>query len=179
MKIGGHFFGKGTEFDQVINRQLFLFELTDRNERPIHRNRTNHRVETRAISQTGVHIGVRFIDATAHSGNDFVDDPQEVLFVLKGDVGQLQFTCTFHENLFRTVHENIVHGVVFQKRLKRAKARHFVIQILAELKPLFTVQNQTFFFESFRGNRVDFLTQIALGRFFERREVQVVQQRLV
>jgi hypothetical protein len=38
--------------------------------------------------QTGVAIGVRFVDPAAHGGHDLVDDPQEVAFVAEGDVGQ-------------------------------------------------------------------------------------------
>ncbi len=75
LKVDGHLFGKGPKVHQVINAQLVLFELTNGNERTINRDRWDHRVETRAILQTGVNIGVGFINTTTHRRDDLVDDP--------------------------------------------------------------------------------------------------------
>ncbi len=36
--------------------------------------------------KTGIHIGVGFVNTTTNGGDDFVDDPQQVLFVFERDV---------------------------------------------------------------------------------------------
>ncbi len=64
----------------------------------VHRDRRHHAVETRAVGKTGVAIGVRFVDPATHGGHDLVDDPQQVAFVLEGDVGQRQLAAAFDED---------------------------------------------------------------------------------
>ena len=102
-----------------------------------------------------------------------------MLFVLEGDVGQFQLAITFHENLLWAVDQNIVDRVVLQQGFQRAKTRHLEIQILVQGLAFLAVQHDPHGFQSFGGNRVDFLTQIHLGRLFKGGEVQVVQQGLV
>ena len=66
LQIGGHFFGEGAELHQIVDAQLVLLEFTNGDERAIDRDRRHHRVETRAVLQTGVDVGVAFVDAAAH-----------------------------------------------------------------------------------------------------------------
>ncbi|OIQ68463.1 hypothetical protein GALL_499440 [mine drainage metagenome] len=46
LKIGGHFLGEGAELHQIRDCQLFLLELTNRNQAAVDRNRGHHGVET-------------------------------------------------------------------------------------------------------------------------------------
>jgi hypothetical protein len=90
LKIRRHLFGEGAEIHQVVDAQLFLLELTNGDERAIHANRRHHGVETRAVLETGVDIGVRFVDAATHGGHDLVDDAQQVAFILEPHIRQFQ-----------------------------------------------------------------------------------------
>jgi hypothetical protein len=155
LEIGGHLLGEGAEADEVVDRQLLLLELPDRDERAVHRDRRHHRVEARAVGEAGVDIGVRFVDAPAHGGHDLVDDPQKVLLVLEGRVGELQLARAFDEDLLRAVHEDVVDRVVLQERLERAKARHLVEEVLVELLALLAVEDDRHLLERLGRDRDD------------------------
>ena len=88
LQVGRHLFGEGAEADEVVDPELLLLEFPDRDEAAVHRDRRDHRVEARAVGKAGVDIGVGFVDPAAHGRHDLVDDPQQVAFVLEGDVGQ-------------------------------------------------------------------------------------------
>ena len=97
-------------------------------------------------------------------------------FVFECRIGEFQLAGAFDEYLMRTVHKNIVNGVVFQKRLKRAKARHFVIEVLIKRMAFFAIENDAHFVECLTGNGHDLCAQIAFSRSFQRAKVQVIEQ---
>ncbi len=179
LKIDRHLFGEGAELDQVVDRQLFLLELPDRDQRAVDRDRRHHGVEARAVGQAGVDIGVRFIDPPAHRRHDLVDDPQQVAFVLEGDVGQLQLAGAFDEDLMRAVDQDIVDRVVLQQRLQRAEAGDLVVELLVQRLPFLAVQHHGHLFQRLAGDRGDLGPQVGFGGLVQRREVQVVQKPLV
>ena len=108
-----------------------------------------------------------------------VDDPQKVLFILEGRVGQFQATGTFHKNLLGAVDQNIVDGVVFQKRFQGTETRHLVVKVLVQGLTLFAVQDHAHFIKRFTGDGDDFRPQVAFCRLIQGAEVQVVEKALV
>ena len=176
LKVGGHFLGKGAELHQVVDAQLVLFEFPDGNEAAVHRDGGHHGVEARAVLEAGVDVRVGFVHAPAHGGHDLVDDPQQVAFVLEGDVGQFQLARAFHEDLLRAVDQNIVDRLILEQGFERTEAHHLVKQFLVQDLTVLAVEDDVLFLKEFRRNRLDFLTQIVFGRGFQRREVQVVEQ---
>jgi hypothetical protein len=156
-----------------------FLELTNGDKAAIHANRRNHGVETRAVLETGVDVGVGFVDAAAHGGHDLVDDAQEVAFILEPHIRQFQATRAFHEDAVGAVHQNIVDRVVLQKRLKRAKARHLVEQLDVQHLAVFAVQDHAHLRHLLAGDGVDFRAQLAFLRRLKRRKVQVVQKTVV
>ena len=60
--------------DQVVDDQLPLGELANRERRAAHGQRRDHRVHAAAIGKAGIHQRLRAIDAPAHVGHDPLDD---------------------------------------------------------------------------------------------------------
>jgi hypothetical protein len=61
---------------------------------------------------------VRFINASPYSGNNLVDDPQQMLFIFKSDIAEHQLAVTFYKDLMRAIDQNIVNSVIFQQGFK-------------------------------------------------------------
>ena len=97
-------------------------------------------------------------------------------FVLEGDVGQFQLAVAFDKNLLRAVDQNIVDGVVFQQRFKRAEAFDLVVQLLVQRMAFVAVQNDAAFLQEFGCDCADFVAQVLFRRGFQRGQVQTVQQ---
>lgn len=122
LQIERDFLGKGAEAHQIGNAQLFLLEFPNGNKATVHRHRRHHAVEAAAIGKAGVAIGVAFVHPAAHRRHDLVDDPQQVAFILEGDVGQLQLARAFHKDPVRPVDQNIVDRFVLEQRLQAGQS---------------------------------------------------------
>ena len=67
------------DLDQLGEIERLLGEFTDRDQRAIDADRPHRNVDARAILQARIAERMRFVDAAADRGNDFIDDPQKVL----------------------------------------------------------------------------------------------------
>ena len=175
LKIGGHFLGKGPEFHQIVDAQLVLLEFPDGNQAAIHRDGGHHGIEARAIGKAGVDIGVGFVHAPTHRRHDLVDDTQEMLFILEGDVAEFELARAFDKDLVRAIDENIVDRVILEQGFKRTEALDLVIEFLGELRTVLAVEDDAFFFENLAGNRADFGPQVGFGGRIERGQIEVIE----
>ena len=81
---------------------------------------------SRLCSGVSIDEGRGFVDPPTDRAHHFLDDPQQVLFILEGDVAELQLAAAFDEDALRPVDENIVDRLVLQQRFKRTEAKQFV-----------------------------------------------------
>ena len=76
-----HFGGDGLEFDQLICAERASAEAADRQRRAVESEWRNDGVYTGAVGQAGVDHRRRLVDAPPDTGNDAVDDLQQVTIV--------------------------------------------------------------------------------------------------
>src|SRR6185369_1844408 len=84
-----------TESDELIERQLVLFEFADRECRSVDRKRGNNRVDARTVRQAGVADRRGFVDAPADLADDALADVQQLLVVAKANSGFLDLSLDF------------------------------------------------------------------------------------
>src|SRR6266404_403024 len=101
-------------------------EAAYRKMRAINRQRRNDHIDARAVSETRIHHGRRFIHAPADGRYDFVDDVHEVRIVLEHDVAFLKNACALYIDLLGPVDKNVVDGWVLEEWLKRTKAEDLI-----------------------------------------------------
>ena len=87
-EVGG-LAGERTLLDEVVDGELLLGELTNRERRSLHRERRDDGVHTRAIGQAGVTHGRRLVDATTDLGDDALDHPAQMVVGDEPGIGQL------------------------------------------------------------------------------------------
>ena len=78
-----HAFGHGQLLDQILALELIAAETADREQRAVHRDRRNGRIDARAIGQAGVDERRRLIHAPAHARHHFLDNAQQVRVILE------------------------------------------------------------------------------------------------
>jgi hypothetical protein len=178
LQIRRHLLGEGAEANEVVDREFLLLELPDRDKASVHRDRRHHRVKARAVSESGVDIGVRFVDATTDGGHDLVDDPQEVLLVLEGRVAERELARALDEDLLRAVHQDVVDRVVLKERFERAEARHLVEEVLVELLALLPVEDDRHLFQRFGRDRDDLGAQVASDAVSSAERLRLSRRRL-
>ncbi len=176
LEIGRHVLREGAEGDQILDAELLLLELADRDEAAVDRDGGHHRVEAAAVLQPRVDIGVALVDAAADRADDLVDDAQQVLLVLEGHVRERQLSGPLDEDAVRAVDQDVVDVVVLQQRLERAQAGDLVVELGGERGALLAAQDDVHLAQRLGGDVGDLGAQVLLGRGLERGEVELVQQ---
>ena len=85
-------------FDQLVERELVLFEFADGQCGPVNRQRRGDGVDTRAVMQTRVADRRGFIDAPANLADDALTDVEQLLVIAEADAGALNFAGNFDVN---------------------------------------------------------------------------------
>ena len=79
------FFVIDSVFDKIVDREFILLKFTDGNAGTVNGNRTNNRINTRAIRQARIDSGAVCIHTAPQRENDAVNDPQNMVIVIKSD----------------------------------------------------------------------------------------------
>ena len=176
LEIGRHGLGEGAESDQIVDAELLLLELADRDQRAVHGDGRHHGVEARAVLEARVDVGVRLVHAPADGRDDLVDDPHEVLLVAERHVRERQLARALDEDLAGPVDEDVVHVVVAQQGLQRAEPLHLVEELLSEAHALVAAEHHPHLLERFGRDGVDLGAQVRIGGALQRREVELVEE---
>ena len=120
-------------FDQVIQLQRILAELSDRERRPVDRKRRDDGIDARPVRKPGIHHGRRLIDAAPDARDDPLDDLLQMGIVLESDGRQFETAIALDEDLLVTIHEDVVDGLIRQQRLQRPQPQHLVQNVLCDL----------------------------------------------
>jgi len=96
--------------------------------------------------EAGVHHGGGLIDASAHPGNDAVDNVSQVGVVAKPHRAPFQFATSFHIDETATVDQYIRHRGVGQQGFQRPEAQHLVFDQLNHALPRGGIQRYRLLF---------------------------------
>src|SRR5829696_2468239 len=118
---------------QLVEGQLVLLELADRQRRPVDRERRSDDVDARAVGQARVADRRRFVDAAADLADDPLADVHQLLIVAEADIGELDLAGDLDVGLVRPVHHHVGDVVARQQRLERAVAEDVVADVVEQL----------------------------------------------
>src|SRR4029079_16459826 len=121
------------EFDQLIEGQLVLFELTNGERGPVDRQRRHDGVDAAAVGETRVAYRRRFVDAPADLADDALADVEKLLIVAEPDAGALDLAGDFDEHRARAVDHDVGDVVARQQGLERTVAEHVVADVFEQL----------------------------------------------
>ena len=111
-------------------------ELSDGDDRSDQGERSNDGVHAGAIRKPGVHPRAQLVDAPTHRGDDPVDDPPDVLVVLKDDVDPLDLAVALDVDVAGAVDHHLGDRIVEEQRLERPEAGGLVDHFLDQAEPL-------------------------------------------
>ena len=118
---------------QLIERQLVLLELTDRQRGAVDGERRRDHVDAGAVEQARVADRRGFVDAAADLADDALADVHQLRAVAEADVGELDFAADFDEGALRTVDHDVGDVVARQQRLERTEAEHVVADVVEQV----------------------------------------------
>ena len=124
------------EVDEIVDGVGLLREPADRQERTADRHRVDHRVDARAVEQSGVDHRRRLVDAPADLADDLVDRPAQVVLVDELDIGALELAAPLDVDHLRAVHHDFGDARVVQEAVDRAVAERVVGDVLDQLRTL-------------------------------------------
>ena len=128
--------GESFVLDQLLGGQRRGTEPPNGEDGAVHRERGNDGVDARAIGQPRVHHRRRFINPPPHTGDDLVDDLEQVAVIAESNARLAEHAATFHVHRAVGVHQDVVDGVVLEQLLKGPEAEDFVEDFLGDAVPL-------------------------------------------
>src|SRR5262249_4829795 len=154
-------------------------KLADGQERPVHGDRWDGDIDSRAIEQPGIAHRLGFIDAPAHGGDDLVDDPQQVAIVLEANRGELEPAGALHEDFGAGVDQYVVDRRVLEQRLERPQTGHLVDHVGDDPVLLLLVELKLLGAQGLPDQSADLLAEILKRQLLDGRQVDLVEQPLM
>ena len=173
----GAMFRDGAERLQLLQRELVAAEFSDRQCRPVDRQRRHDHVDARAVRQARVADRARFIDAPADLADDALTDVQDLRVVAKANVGALNFAFDFDIDRVRAVHHDVGDVVAREQRLERPVTQHVVADVLEQLFLLGDRHHDVLDRDDLADDVADFLARRHRIELGELREVDRLDQR--
>jgi len=123
---------EAAQAEQIVHVQPVQAELANGEDRTVDGQGRDDRVDTRAVRQTGIHHGARFIDPPAHLRDDAFDDVEQMHVILEAGVGDLQLAETFDVDLAAGIDQDIGDSRVVQEGLERAQPESLVEDLFGQ-----------------------------------------------
>ena len=101
--------------DEIDVEELLFGELPDGDAGPDQRKGMDDAVDARAIGETGVYVGLAFIDATADGRNNAFDDGHHGMLIHERLLGHLKSAILFDKNSVVSVHHNFGDRVIVEE----------------------------------------------------------------
>src|SRR6185437_5481281 len=175
----GHSRAQRADFHELGEIEWLLGKLTDRDEGAIDTDRTHRDVDARAVQQARVAERVRFIDAAANCGNDFIDDTEKVLLVLEAHRQRLEYAGPFDIDAFMPVDQDIVDRRIIEERLERTQTGHLVENFRDEIAEFLGIERKALDQHILRNKLLDVPANFFFGYFIQRREIDFLDQTAV
>ena len=118
---------------QLIESELVLLKLTNRQRRPVNRQRRRDHVDARAVEQTRVADRRRVVDAATHLADDALTDVHQLRIIPEANVGELNLTADLDVGFRRAVHHDVGDVITAEQRLQRTITEHVVANIVEQL----------------------------------------------
>src|SRR3984957_2415439 len=130
------------ELDQLIERQLVLLKLADRQCSAIDRERRRNDVDARAIEKAGVVNRRGFVDSTSNLTDDPLANVHQLRRVAETDVGELDLAPDFDETSRWPIDHDVGDVVASEQRLKRTETQNIVADVIEQVFLLGDRQHQ-------------------------------------
>ena len=169
----------GAQVDEIRPLQPLGRKAPDREQRAVHRERRDDRVDARAVRQARVDHRRAVVDAPADRRHDAVDHAHQVLVVLEAGRDPLELAGPLDVDLLERVDQDVVDGRVAQQRLERPEAEHLVDDVAKDRLALRHAERRAFLGDQLEEQRPDLALRARAVGGRERLEVQPVQQLLV
>ena len=121
-----------SKFDQLVQGQLVLLELADRQCGAVDRQRRNDGVDAGAVGEPRVADRRGFVDPPADLADDALTDIQQLLIVAETDSGALNAARDFDEYRSGAIDHDVGDVVARQKRFKRAISEDVVTDVVEQ-----------------------------------------------
>ena len=154
----------GAERDQVVGGVRVGGELADGQQRAVHGQRRDDRVDAAAVGQAGVHHRAGLVDATADPGHDLVDRAAQVRLVVEVALDLDQPAAALDVDAVRAVDHDLGEVGVAQERLDRAVAEDVVGDLLGDPGPLGGGQQDVLGLHGLLQGALDHVLELGLGQ---------------
>ena len=162
--------------DEVVGLQPLGREPANREQRAVHGERRNDRVDARSVRQARVHHRRAVVHAATDGAHDAIDDAHQVPVVLERRLDAVQRAPALHEDMLVRVDQDVAHRRVAQERLERPEAEHVVDELGEERLALAEAERRVLFGEQLGQQRADLALGARAIDVRERLEVQPVEQ---
>ncbi len=167
------------ERDEVGRLQPLLRKAPDREQRAVHGERRDDRVDARSVREPGVDHRRAVVDAAADPADDPVDHAQQVAVVLERRGHFFEDAAALDEDVLVGVDQDVVHRRIAKNRFERPEAEHLVDELAVKDIPLSHADRHALFAEQLADERLDLAFGAGAVGVGERFEVEAVQQLLV
>ena len=127
----------GADLNQVFGRQTSFTEAPNRHRRAVDRDRLDDRIDARAVRESRVDHGRRFVDATPERRDDALDDEPQLVCVGKVLCGGLDDAASLDVNRLGPVDHDLGDFFVLHEVFERPQAQRFVDDLLTQPGELF------------------------------------------
>ena len=153
---------------QAVKGESLSCELSDRDQRPIYRDRSHRDIDARAVEQAGVHHWLRLVDPAPYRRYDLIDDTQQMRFVAKQHRHFLQLSGALDVDVLMGIYQHIAYGRVLEERFDWTKPHHLIEQFIEECFAFLGIDGQTLAQDVLRDEIANELAQLSLGRLVDR-----------
>ena len=130
---------------EIVGAKRLLRELANREQRPVHRHRSDHRVDARAVRQARVHHRRGFVDSATGLRDDLLDNALQMSVVLELDRALRELPRALDVHQVGGRHEDVSNVGVLHQRLERAEAEHLVEHLVNEFLFVFLRRREVSF----------------------------------
>jgi len=117
----------------LINRQLVFLEFPDGNGWTVNCHRGNDCVHAGAIREAGIHGGAFLVNTPPQGEDNFLDDADDCLIIIEGNIGFLDFSIPLNIDGFASVHHHFADFRIVQKRLEGTKSHQVIHDVVEKL----------------------------------------------
>ena len=127
----GHVVAQGVAGHQVFQVEGVVLKFTNRQRRPVDAEGRDHHVDAAAVLQPRIDAGAGLVHATAHSGDDAVDNRAQVLLVLEDDIlDALHAAKALDKDAVVVVDHDLSDRGIADQHRERAVAQRFVEDVV-------------------------------------------------
>ena len=158
-RISAPFRRDRAEAHELVEGELVLLELADRQRRAVDGERRRDDVDAGAVRQARVADRRGVVDPAADLADDALADVHQLLVVAEAHVGQLDLAVDLDEGAVGAVDHDVGDVVAGEQRLERAVAEHVVADVVEQFLLLGDRQDDVLEADDLRDDVADLLAR--------------------